>query len=346
VTVNPFDAVLVIAFGGPGGTADIRPFLENVLRGRSGGGGAPPLKKVSPGRVEEVAHHYELFGGVSPITALTQRQAAGLQERLRCDGPVGGRALPLKLDLPVYVGMRNWHPFLADTLRQMADDGVRHAIGFIAAAHGSFSSCGQYRQNVLDARLGLRAQSGRDIDVTYVGSWYAHPGFIAANAAHVRAAGARLPPELRDRARVVFTAHSIPLTMAETCKYREQLAESCRLVAEAAGRADWTLVYQSRSGRPEDPWLDPDVCDYLRAERTRGLPAVILCPIGFVCDHIEVLYDLDHEAAQVCAGIGLPMARAETVNDDPLFLDMMADVVRQTWKRYGGGRSLPIAPPV
>jgi len=327
VTLAPFDAVLVIAFGGPAGAADIRPFLENVLRGR----------RVSPGRVEEVAHHYELFGGVSPITALTERQAAGLRDRLRGRGD---SALPR--DLPVYVGMRNWHPFLADTLRQMAEDGVRHAIGFIAAAHGSFSSCGQYRQNVADARARLRAESGRDIAVTYVGAWHAHPGFVAANAAHVRAAGARLSADLRDRARIVFTAHSIPLSMAEHCKYREQLAESCRLVAEAAGHADWTLVYQSRSGRPEDPWLGPDVCDYLRAERDRGLEAAILCPIGFVCDHIEVLYDLDHEAAQVCAEIGLPMARAETVNDDPLFLDMMADVVRQTWARYDGGRSLPL----
>ena len=322
--MKPFDAVLLVAFGGPGGRDEVRPFLQNVLRGR----------RVLPARVEEVAHHYELFGGRSPITELTQRQADGLRKRLQQLGP----------DLPVYVGMRNWHPFLADTLRRMAEDGVRHAIGFIAAAHGSFSSCGQYRQNVAEARAALRGERARDIAVTYVGSWYAHPAFIAANAAHVRAAAAGLPVDVRDQARLVFTAHSIPLSMAESSQYREQLAESSRRVAESAARTDWALVYQSRSGRPEDAWLEPDVCDYLRAERTRGLRAAILCPIGFVCDHIEVLYDLDYEAAQVCRAIGLALARAQTVNDDPGFLDMMADVVRQTWERYAGGRSLPIAP--
>jgi protoporphyrin/coproporphyrin ferrochelatase len=320
-----FDSVLLISFGGPNGPDDVRPFLENVLRGR----------RVSPERVEEVAHHYELFGGVSPITALTNLQAEGLRNRLAAAGQ----------PLPVYVGMRNWHPMLADTLLRMYDDGMRHAVGFIAAAHHSYSSCQQYRENVAAARDALRAQrGGGDIDVTYVDSWFDHPKFIEANARRVRIAADRMASDARAQARLVFTAHSIPRRMAESCKYEQQLKESARLVAEKAGFADWALVFQSRSGRPGDPWLEPDVCDYLRSEHAKGLKAAVISPIGFVCDHIEVLYDLDREAAEVCREIGLPLARAETVNDDPLFLDMMAEVVMRTTQRYDAGRPLPIAP--
>ena len=315
-----FDSVLVISFGGPQGPDDIRPFLANVLRGR----------RVSPERVEEVAHHYELFGGVSPITEMTQRQAAGLRARLAAAGH----------PLPVYVGMRNWHPLLPDTLRAMHRDGARRAIGFIAAAQHSYSSCQQYRENVAAARAELR-RDGHDVDVTFVGSWYDHRLFIAANADHVRAALGRLPPDARAHARLIFTAHSIPTSMAASSRYEAQLRESARLVAAAVGVDDWALVYQSRSGRPGDPWLEPDVCDYLRRERAVGLAAAVLCPIGFVCDHVEVLYDLDREAADVCREIGLPMSRAETVNDDPLFLDMMADMVTRTIQRYSG-RALPL----
>ena len=320
----PIDSVLIIAFGGPNGPADIRPFLERVLRGR----------RVTPERVDEVAHHYELFGGVSPITALTERQAAGLSERLAA----AGRALP------VYVGMRNWHPLLPDTLRRMHADGRRHAVGFIAAPHHSYSSCQQYRENVADARGQLRDATRGDIDVTYVGSWFEHPLFIEVNARHVRAAIDRLPTALRGEARIIFTAHSIPKSMADASRYGEQLRESGRLVAERLGGRAWALVFQSRSGRPEDPWLEPDVCAYLRNEKAQGLKAAVLCPIGFVCDHIEVLYDLDREAADVCREIGLPMTRAEAVNDDPLFLDMMADVVLRTVRRHERGLPLPLVP--
>ena len=319
-----FDSVLVVSFGGPKGRDDIRPFLANVLRGR----------RVSSERVEQVAHHYELFDGISPITELTRRQAEGLRQRLEA------AATPL----PVYVGMRNWHPLLADTLRQMHADGARRAIGFIAAAHHSYSSCQQYRENVAAAQNALEA-SGGHIDITFVGSWFDHPLFVKANAAHVRAAQQRLPAAVRDAARLVFTAHSIPLPMAEASLYREQLQTSAQLIAEMSGVGDWALVYQSRSGRPQDPWLEPDVCEYLRVEHAARLSAAIICPVGFVCDHIEVLYDLDREAAEMCVGLGLPMARAEAVNDDPLFLDMMADVVLQTIQRYDRGRPLPIVKP-
>lgn len=318
----PFDAVLLISFGGPRGPADIRPFLANVLRGR----------RVPPARVEEVARHYERFGGVSPITELTRRQAAGLQARLDRDGP----------PLPVHVGMRNWHPFLADTLQEMAEAGIRRAVGLILAGFRSWSSCGQYRDNVLAARRELRASGHPDVAVCYVGDWHAHDRFIEAWAARVRTALDALPAPERDRARLVFTAHSIPLGMAGAALYREQLTAAARLVADRLGRNDWVLVYQSRSGRPQDPWLEPDVCDYLRTAAADGLDAAVLCPLGFVADHVEVLYDLDVEAAAVCAELGVTMRRAAAVNDDPHFLDMMADVVRSTVDRYRGGRPLPV----
>lgn len=323
-----FDAVLVISFGGPEGPADIRPFLANVLRGR----------RVPPERVEEVARHYERFGGVSPLTAITRRQADGLRQRLHARGH----------DLPVYLGMRNWHPLLSDTVTAMANDGVRRALGFICAAHRSYSSCTQYRQNVTDARAEVMRGGAAALEMTYVGDWHMHPGFLETNAAHVRAAQTRLPAAVRDRARLIFTAHSIPASMTGAVRYQQQLRESAAAVAARAGIADFVLVFQSRSGRPEDPWLGPDVSDYLREAHAGGLAAALLCPIGFLCDHIEVLYDLDHEAADVCRELGLPMARAEAVNDDPLFLDMMADVVGTTLERYSHSRPLPIvsaAPP-
>jgi ferrochelatase len=321
---RPFDAVLVVSFGGPEGLADIRPFLANVLRGR----------RVPPERVEEVAHHYERFDGISPLTAITRRQVEGLKDRLHSEG----------VDLPVYLGMRNWHPLLTDTLQSMAADGVRRAIGFICAAHRSYSSCTQYRQNVSDARAEIVGAGRPDVGVTYVNDWHAHPGFIDANARHIGVARDTLPEPVRSRARIIFTAHSIPTAMTGADRYRSQLMESARLVAARLGIADWALVYQSRSGRPGDPWLEPDICDYLKAEHARGLQAAVLCPIGFLCDHIEVLYDLDHEAAGVARQLGLPLARAEAVNDDPLFLGTMADMVLQTWRRYQHGVPLTVAP--
>jgi ferrochelatase len=325
---QPFDAVLLIAFGGPHAQPDIRPFLANVLRGR----------RVAPGRAEEVAHHYEAVGGRSPITELTESQAAGLEDRLAAAGT----------PLPVYVGMRNWHPYLRDTLAAMSRDGVRRAIGFIAAAHRSYSSCTQYKENVAEARAAVRAMGLADVEVTYVSDWHTHPDFIAANADHVLAARAVLPDVLRDRALLVFTAHSIPVSMAERYPYQRQLEETAQAVSAHVARTstsaprDWALVYQSRSGRPEDPWLGPDVCDYLREETARGLPSAVLAPIGFLCDHIEVLYDLDVEAATSCRAAGLPMARAKSVNDHPRFADTMADLVLETVERYAAGRPLSI----
>jgi ferrochelatase len=317
-----FQAVLIVSFGGPQGMADIRPFLANVLQGR----------RVSPARIDEVAHHYEHFGGVSPLTDLTRQQAAGLQHRLASAG----------VPLPVHVGMRNWHPFIADTLREMSDSGVRRAIGIIAAAQHSYSSCEQYKQNVADARAALRASGKPDVEITWVESWFDHDLFIETNAAHVRGALEKLPHDVRPMARLVFTAHSIPVSMADASQYREQLCAGAQKVSERSGMRDWALVYQSRSGRPQDPWLGPDICDYLRDARANGLQAAVIAPIGFVCDHVEVLWDLDREAADTCREIGLPMARAEAANADPRFVEMLADLVLRTLKRYDSGRPLPL----
>jgi ferrochelatase len=322
---QPFDAVLIISFGGPQGPADVRPFLANVLRGR----------RVAPERVEAVAHHYDLFGGVSPLTELTLRQAEGVRERLRRDGP----------DLPVFVGMRNWHPYLADTLEAMADQGIRRAVGVITAAQRSYSSCLQYKENVRDARAELARRGRPDVAVTYVGDWHVREGFVEANAVNVREAFARLPEAVRTRARLVFTAHSIPRSMADAYPYERQLQEAAALVATRVGAENWAFVYQSRSGRPQDPWLEPDVCDFLREERARGLEAAVLCPIGFVCDHMEVIYDLDVEAAEAARDVGLALARAHTACTTPVFLDGLASVVRETWERYAGGRPLVMAMP-
>ena len=327
--MSAFDAVLIVAFGGPQGRADVRPFLANVLRGR----------RVPPSRVEEVAHHYELFDGVSPLTALTMKQAALLRARLK------DRGMPL----PVYVGMRNWHPFLADTLADMSNAGVRRAVGFLAAAQRSYSSCTQYRENVDAARVTLKERGLADVEIVYVADWHTHPGFIDANADHVCDALDQLAPDVRAGARLVFTAHSIPVSMAERFPYQRQLEETARAVAarveDKTGQSrDCALVFQSRSGRPEDPWLAPDVCDYLRDERAKGLSAAVLSPIGFLCDHIEVLYDLDVEAAAVCREIALPMVRAKSVNDHPRFADAMADAVMDRVERYSAGRPLTLVP--
>ena len=327
----PFDAVLLVAFGGPMGLDDIRPFLANVLRGR----------RVSPERVEEVAHHYELFGGVSPITELTMTQARRLEEALAAAG------MPLR----VYVGMRNWHPYLRDTLARMSRDGVRRAVGVIAAAHRSYSGCTQYRENVVEARSELRAQGLRDVEVTYVGDWHTAPGFVQANAGNIVEAVGSLPEAAQRDAELVFTAHSIPVSMAARYPYERQLAESCDAIAADVRRrrpdipGTWRLVYQSRSGRPEDPWLEPDVCDDLRSAADRGAGAIVLCPVGFVCDHVEVLYDLDVEAAAVARDRSILLRRAPAVNAHDAFIAALRQAVSETVDRYRAGIPLPIVAP-
>ncbi|MBI5517727.1 MAG: ferrochelatase [Deltaproteobacteria bacterium] len=316
------EAVLLLSFGGPGGPEDVRPFLANVLRGR----------RASPARVDEVAAHYALFGGVSPLTAVTLSQARGLEARLRARG----------LALPVRVGMRNWHPYVADTLAELSRGGVRRALGLVSAAGRCHSACGQYAEDVAAARRTLRARGLADVEVVLARDWQAHPGYVAVWAAHVAEAVATLPEDVRGCARLVFTAHSIPQEMADRCMYERSFALLAESVSAMMGTTDFALVYQSRSGRPGDPWLGPDVCDYLREERARGLRAAVLCPIGFVCDHLEVLYDLDHQAGDLCRALGLPMARARTPNDAPAFLDALADAAEAAWRWHARHRALPV----
>jgi ferrochelatase len=323
-TSGPFDAVLFLAFGGPEGLEDIRPFLANVLRGR----------RIPPARVEEVAHHYERFGGVSPITAITDRQARALEAALAARG----RALPVR------VGTRNWRPLLVDTCRRLHEAGARRILVVLAAAHRSYSSCEQYKQNLWQAQEELAAAGLPPLAVAYAGDWHTSPGFVDAVVDRIAAARTTLPPGLRDGARLVFTAHSIPTSMAAVDRYVTQLQESAAAVASRLGAGDWTLVFQSRSGRPEDPWLEPDVNDYLREARASGLEAAILVPIGFLADHIEVLFDLDVEARDTAAEIGLALARAEAVNDHPRFIEALADAVCGVIDRYGRGRPLSIVP--
>lgn len=313
------DAVLVLSFGGPEGMDDVRPFLRNVLRGRP----------VPPERIEEVAHHYELFGGVSPINGQNRALVEALRARLAEAGPA----------LPVYWGNRNWQPYLADTLREMARDGVRHALAFVTSAFSSYSGCRQYLEDVERAR----AEVGPDApEVGKLRGFYNHPRFVEANAAHVRQALAALGPG----ARLVFTAHSIPSGMAAGCAYEAQLREASALAARAAGRDGYDLAFQSRSGPPSQPWLEPDILDYLDRIASEGARDVAVCPIGFVSDHMEVVYDLDTEAQARAQALGLRMVRTPTASNHPGYVEMVRELVVERLggpdrATVGGGAALP-----
>jgi protoporphyrin/coproporphyrin ferrochelatase len=309
-----YDAVLLVSFGGPEGPDDVIPFLENVTRGRG----------IPRERLAEVGEHYLHFGGVSPIN----EQNRLLLAAIRADFAAAG------IELPVYWGNRNWDPYLADALREMADDGVRRALAFVTAAYSSYSSCRQYRENLATAQaeVGSRAP-----DIDKIRHYFNHPGFVEPMIDNTVAALASLPTEVAADARLAFTTHSIPLAQAETSgpqggAYVRQHLETARLVAEGTSQRlrrgiDWDLVYQSRSGPPSQAWLEPDIGDHLRAERERGTSAVVMVPIGFVSDHIEVAWDLDTEAVDVAAQIGLPVARAGTVGTDPRFVAMVRELV-------------------
>jgi protoporphyrin/coproporphyrin ferrochelatase len=302
----PYGAILIVGFGGPEGRADVMPFLENVTRGRN----------VSRERLLEVAGHYEHFGGVSPINAQVRKLIAALRLELNEHA----------ISLPIYWGNRNWHPMLADALARMTADRVKRALAVVLSAYSSFSSCRQYREDI--ARAALAAGSGAP-QVDKVRVYYNHPEFIAANAIRVREALARSPLERRRTVRLAFTAHSIPHSMARNCDYEHQLRESCRLVAADIGidPERWQLVYQSKSGRPEDPWLEPDVLLHLADLKRRGTECVLIHPIGFLSDHVEVLYDLDVEARALCESLGLQMVRSQTVGTHPRFVSLLRELI-------------------
>jgi protoporphyrin/coproporphyrin ferrochelatase len=300
-----YDAVLVVSFGGPESREDVIPFLENVLRGRN----------VPRERMLAVAEHYYHFEGKSPINQQTRDLISAIKAELAQHGP----------KLPVYWGNRNWHPMLADTLREMKRDGVRRTLAFITSAYSSYSGCRQYREDMARARAEVEP-GAPEIDKLRV--FFNHPGFIEATEDRVREVLTQVPANSSQNIQVVYTAHSIPLSMANTCDYVRQLEEVRRLVSERADIRNDMLVYQSRSGAPGQPWLEPDILDHLRDVKARNLAsAVVLAPISFISDHMEVLYDLDIEARQLCESLSLPMVRAKTVGVHPKFIAMIRELI-------------------
>jgi ferrochelatase len=301
---HDYEAVLILSFGGPEKHEDVVPFLENVLRGRD----------VPRERLLNVAEHYYHFGGRSPINDQNRALIAGLRGELERNGP----------RLPLYWGNRNWHPFLADALRQMQAAGVRRALAFVTSVFSSYSGCRQYLEDIQRAR----AEAGANApEVDKLRAFYNHPLFIEAQADEVQAALHRIGEERRARAAILFTAHSVPVAMAQSSDYEAQLNESCRLVAESLGLASWRLVYQSRSGPPSQPWLEPDIAAALR-ELEPGADVVVV-PIGFVSDHMEVIYDLDTEAQALAGELGIQMFRAATVGVHPKFLAMIRELIME-----------------
>jgi ferrochelatase len=311
-----YDAFVLVSFGGPEGPANVIPFLENVTRGRG----------VPRERLAEVAHHYDHFGGVSPINQQCRDLLAAIEKDFAASG----------LSLPLYWGNRNWGPYLADTVAEMAAHGVRRAIAFVTSAYGSYSSCRQYLDDIENARAQVGPAAPR---IDKIRHFFNHPGFIGPFTESTLAAIESLPPGARAGAPLVFTAHSVPEAMAAVSGphgglYPAQLAEAARLVAAGVaaaggGERPWRLVYQSRSGSPSVPWLGPDVCDHLADLAAGGAPGAVMVPVGFVSDHLEVRYDLDVEAAQAGERLGLPLARAATPGSHPQFVSMITELVRE-----------------
>ncbi len=308
----PYDALLLLSFGGPEGPDDVMPFLRNVTRGRG----------VPDERLAEVAQHYRHFGGVSPINAQNRELLAALRTEFGAHD----------VELPLYWGNRNWSPYLADTLAAMRDDGVRRALAFVTSPFGSYSSCRQYLEDLVAARATVG--TGAPV-VDKLRHFHDHPGYVLPHADALRAALATLPRTDRERTRVVFTAHSVPVSMARTAgpvgnRYTDQLTELADLVTAAAGtQHPYDLVWQSRSGPPQVPWLEPDINDHLTRLHAEGVTGVVVSPIGFISDHIEVLWDLDNEAADTARRLGLDYARAATPGTDARFVAMVRELVAE-----------------
>ena len=310
---SPYDALLLLSFGGPEGPEEVVPFLENVTRGRG----------IPKERLAVVGEHYFLFGGVSPINAQCRALIAEIRRDLAEHG----------IDLPVYWGNRNWRPYLADTLKQMAADGVRRVLVFITSAYSSYSGCRQYREDL--AAAVEQAGVADVLSIDKIRAYFDHPGFVDSFAEAAVAAFEELDESVREGAELIFVTHSVPLSYAETSAYVPQHEAVAQLVAdqvaERYGRAEqpWRLVYCSRSGPPTQPWLEPDVCDHLRERAAEDAEAVVVVPIGFVSDHMEVIYDLDTQASEVAAKLGLPMARAATPGTAPGFVALVRDLLTE-----------------
>jgi protoporphyrin/coproporphyrin ferrochelatase len=302
-----YDAILVTSFGGPEQPPDVMPFLENVLLG----------KNVPRERILEVAEHYYHFGGKSPINDQNRQLIAALEAELAEYGP----------RLPIYWGNRNWHPLLVDTLGQMKADGIQRALAFVTSAYSSYSSCRQYREDIARARESLG--DGAPV-VDKIRAFHNHPGFIEASADRIQQAFDQIPASRLPAAQLIYTAHSIPMSMAASSDYEMQLKETARLVAEQLGRKNWRLAYQSRSGPPSQPWLEPGILDCLREIKQGGETSdVVIAPIGFVSDHMEILFDLDTEARLLCEKLGIHLVRAATVGTHPRFIRMIRELVEE-----------------
>ncbi len=308
MTELPYDAILVLSFGGPEKPDDVIPFLENVLRGRN----------VPRERMLEVAEHYYHFGGKSPINEQNRALIEALEAEFASH----------TISLPIYWGNRNWDPLLADTVKQMHDDGHRKVLVFVTSIFSSYSGCRQYREDIQRALQDLELTEQMSLDK--IRTFYNHPDFIQTMADRVRDALSELPEDGADHRKVLFTAHSIPNAMAATCAYEKQLQESSRLISEAVGIEDWSLVYQSRSGPPHQPWLEPDVCDAIQEiADQQSAKQVVLVPVGFVSDHMEVIYDLDDEAAKLSQEVGITMSRAKTAGTHPTFVSMIRKLIEE-----------------
>ncbi|MEM9189212.1 MAG: ferrochelatase [Myxococcota bacterium] len=302
-----FDALLFVSFGGPEKPDDVMPFLRRVVAGRN----------VPDERLQVVAEHYHHFGGKSPINDQNRALIAAIEQDFAAHD----------VKLPVYFGNRNWHPLLPDTLREMKAAGVRRALAFFTSAYSSYSGCRQYRENIAAAQAEVEGAP----EIVFLRRFFNHPGFVEANVERAKEALGSLTDLQRAGVRLVFTAHSVPMSMARTSRYEEQLREMARLVAEAVGVTEWDLVWQSRSGPPQIPWLEPDILDHLKAstDREDRPSAVVISPIGFVSDHMEVVYDLDHEAKELAEELGLPMVRAKTAGTHPAFVQMVRHLVEE-----------------
>jgi protoporphyrin/coproporphyrin ferrochelatase len=307
---HSYQAILLIAFGGPTAADEIHPFLARVTQGI-------PIPRE---RVEEVAHHYEAVGGKSPLNEITFRQADALRKLLN------ERHAPIS----VYVGMRNSKPFFVETLKQLADDGVKSALGFILSAHQTEASWERYQKNLADAAAEIGERSPA---IDYCGGWHDHPLFIQCWTELIESAFAEVAPGQRESTPLVFSAHSLPAAMAARSPYVGQFETSARLIANRLHHPRWLLAYQSRSGNPADSWLEPDIGDVVRQLAGHGERAVVIAPIGFVCDHVEILYDLDIEAKRIAADLGVNFIRVSCPNDHPTFIRMMADVIQTRMKQ-------------
>ena len=314
ITHLSYDALLLVSFGGPEGPDDVVPFLENVVHG----------KDVPRWRLLQVAQRYELFDGLSPMNAQNRALLAALVGELNAHG----------LQLPVYWGNRNWHPLLADTVRQMTEDGVRRALALVTSAFGSYSGCRQYLEDIERARQQVGPEAPQ---IDKLRLFYNHPGFIGPMAERVASALGEIPADRRRAAKLIYTAHSIPAAMAQRCPYERQLREACRLVTERAGplaasqdRANfhWDLVFQSRSGPPSQAWLEPDIRDYLRELSAAGVVRdVVIAPIGFLAENIEVVYDLDVEVRELCDELAINMVRGVVAGSHPRFVQMIRELI-------------------